>query len=312
MCRARGWTGSSSSSGNRAIYEIGVGLLGESASLFAVGGFDRALIEAVVEGRQSGRLFVDDPHRPGAALLCRTYDWYIAGDHAAGGLRRFIADAPAEAGVFQSLYGLVPIQPGWIDALVADSGGRLEIIPRRAFTLRNASGAWRGWERVAPPSDAVLAPIDADLAERIDRELDEHIGLLWGGYEQFARHGFGYCAVVDGRPASAAYAVAVSARHANVSIGTRKPLRRRGLARLVCSAFLAHCLARDLVCEWDSDASNLASAALAHRLGFHEGPGFTELALPGRTKPAMSRGIWAPQAGPADGSAVIPWRRGEG
>ena len=298
------------SSGNRAIYEIGIALRGESVPLFAGGGFDRALIESVFEGRQSGRLFVDDPHRPRAVLLCRTYDWYIAGDHSAEGLRRFIADAPAEAEVFQTMYGLVPLQAGWVDALVGDSGGRLEIIPRRAFTLRNASGAGHGRERVAPPADVVLASIDGDLAERIDRELDEHIGPLWGGYEPFARDGFGCCAIVDGRPASAAYAVAVSARYANVAVGTRESSRRRGLARLVCSAFLAQCLARDLVCEWDSDGSNLASAALAHRLGFHEGPGFTELALPGRAKPVTSHGIWAPRAGPAKGSAVIPWRRG--
>jgi hypothetical protein len=291
------------------IYEISPPLCRESTPLFAGAGFDRALIESVFEGRQDGRLFIDDPDRPRAALLCRTYDWYIAGDHTAEGLRRFIADAPAEAGVFQTLYGLVPVQQAWVDALVGDSGGRLEVIPRRAFTFSNTSGALQGRVEAVPPSDVILKPIDGDLAEQIDNELDEHIGLLWGGYEPFARAGFGYCAIVDGRAASAAYAAAVSARYANISVGTHEPLRRRGLARLVCSAFVAQCLARRLICEWDSDASNLASAALAQRLGLHEGPGFTELALPGRAKPVTSHGAWA-RCGPrADRLPVILWKR---
>jgi hypothetical protein len=296
-------------SGNCAVYEIGPSLRGESAPLFSGAGFDRALIDSVFEGRQDGRLFADEPHRPRAALLCRTYDWYIAGDHTAEGLRRFIADAPAEAGVFQTLYGLVPVQREWAGAFVEDFGGRLEIIPRRAFAPHNALGARRVLQPVASPPRALVARIDRDLAEQIDHELDEHIGLLWGGYDQFARGGFGFCAIVDGRPASAAYAAAVSAVYANVSVGTRESLRRRGLAMLVCSAFLAECAARGLICEWDSDASNLASAGLAQRLGLCEGTGFSELALPGRAKPAMSRGLWSPCAPPEEGSPVIPWRR---
>jgi hypothetical protein len=295
---------------NRAVYEIGSSLRGESAPLFSGAGFDRALIDSVFEGRQDGRLFVDEPHHPRAALLCRTYDWYIAGDHTAEGLRRFIADAPAEAGVFQTLYGLVPVQRGWVGALVEDFGGRLEIIPRRAFAPHKTPGARPVLARVAAPPAAVVARIDRDLAEQIDHELGEHIGLLWGGYDPFAHGGFGFCAIVDGRPASAAYAAAVSAGYANVSVGTRESLRRRGLAMLVCSAFLAECAARGLICEWDSDASNLASAGLAQRLGLREGPGFTELALPGRAKPATSRGLWSPCAPPQEGSPVIPWRRG--
>jgi len=178
------------------VYELSTTQFDVAAALFAGVAFDRAPIEAVFEGRQEGRFFVDDAEHPRAALLCRTYDWYVAGDHRAAGLRRFIADAPAEAGLFETFYGLVPAQPPWVAELVADSGGRLKIIPRRGFTHGDGTDASDAVARLGGPRDAVVTLIDRDLAERIDHEMGEHIGRLWGGYHRFASGGFGYCAIV--------------------------------------------------------------------------------------------------------------------
>jgi len=294
------------------VYEVSAAPSGAAAALFAGIAFDRAPVEAVFEGRQQGRLFVDHAAHPRAALLCRTYDWYVAGDHRAAGLRRFIADAPAEAGLFETFYDLVPAQPSWVEELVADSGGRLTIIPRRGFTHGGGPEVAEGAARPPAPGDVVVRTIDRDLAERIDQEMGEHIGLFWGGYASFAAGGFGYCAVVGERPASAAYAVSVSRRYANISVGTAEPFRRRGLATLVCSRFVARCIGERRIVEWDADGPNAASIALARRLGFREDASFTELGLPGRVPPVVSHGRWQRHVSRAGGPAVMVWRREAG
>jgi RimJ/RimL family protein N-acetyltransferase len=292
------------------ICELPSGSFGVAAPLFRSAWFDRALIDAVFEGRQPGRIFVDDLQQPRASLLCRTYDYYVAGDPGTVVLRRFMEEAPAETGVFETLYGYVPVDEAWVRAMVEDSGGRLDVIPRRGFTLTGVPGASTESRSRLLAGDAVVMPIDRDLAERIDTELGEHIGFFWAGYENFAGGGFGYCATLGGRLASVAYTVAVSSRHANIVVATVEAFRRRGLATLVCAAFIEQCKARRVTLEWDSDASNAASVALARRLGCREGPPFSELSPPGRSKMALSRGFWTKQGQPVGTSpAATVWCR---
>ncbi len=292
------------------VYELPAPARTVAASLFDQASFDRALIDSFFEGRQGGRLFVDDAGRPRAALMCRAYDWYLAGDPAATALRRFVAEAPAEAAVFQTLYGCVPVQEAWIQRLMGDSPGIWEIIPRRGFRFVRGRVGSRALQPGAP-AGATVCVIDRRLAERVDAELGEHIGLLWEGYERFQRNGFGFCVLLDERPVSAAYAVSVSARYANLAVSTAEPFRRRGFAAMVCSACLAYCLDRGLTAEWDSDASNMASIALATSLGFQEGPPFSELSPPGRAKLRLSSGLWTPAPPPSGSPAAVAWLRRE-
>src|SRR5579871_5294701 len=151
------------------IYELPSEAFQRAAPLFAGGWFDRAFIDAVFEGSQNGRIFVDNPQAPTAALLCRTYEYYVAGaTHPA--LRRFIHEAPAEAGVFAELYGYCPLSDEWERALLADQGERLRVIPRRGFRYQGTLAEVRS-RRTPLPAVASLARIDRALATRLDAEL---------------------------------------------------------------------------------------------------------------------------------------------
>jgi RimJ/RimL family protein N-acetyltransferase len=281
------------------IYELPRSCFSIAAPLFEAAWFDRAYIDAAFEGRQHARIFVDDLRRPRAALMSRTYDYYCAGSAESRVLRQFIADAPAEAGIFEALYGYVPIGEAWKEALLEDHGGKLAIIDRRCFTYNETTIA-----TAAQPDGAALRRIDRQLAERVDAELDETIGLLWGGYDRFLAGGFGFCTLSDDAIASVAFTGAVSAREANIFVATAEPFRRRGLATRTCATFIAHCLARGLTPTWDSDAENAASVALARSLGFQEQRPFYELSLPQRMKLTLSHGVWAKQESPTPPTIV--------
>jgi RimJ/RimL family protein N-acetyltransferase len=289
-----------SSKAQRSVYELAPAQFGTVAGLYAPVWFDRAQIDSALEGRQQARVFVDRLPEPRAAMVCHGYDYYPAGDPESPDLRRFIAEAPGEAGVFASFYGYCPADPAWEAALLADHV--LQRIVRRTFLYL---------AKVAPTAqlgtEYVLRLPDVELARRIDAELDEHITLTWGSYEAFASAGLGCCVLKDGQVVSAAFPASVSAHHADISVATLPAVRRRGLAEVACATVIAQYLAGGRTVAWDTDDDNEASARLALRLGFVEQPPFVELATPGRRHLDLSHGVWhqSPASVPDSPGATI-------
>ena len=290
------------------IYELPRSLFDRAAPLFAETWMDGAFIWSALREGQEARLFVDDPARPTAALLCRTFEYYVAGDAGAAELRRFIADAPAEVGVFGAMYGYLPTNVPLAQALLDDHAGRLIVVARRGFRWERTDAAeatlarWR-----LPVDDVAIRPLDRALAKRVDRELHQMIDVFWGGYERFLAAGFGFAALADDGLASVAYAAAVGGGEANIDVITAAPFQRRGLAARVCAAFIDHCHQHGLVATWDTDSDNGPSAGLARSLGFREGLPFTQLSTPGYAKLVESHGRWVRGEMTAEGIAT--WRQ---
>jgi GNAT superfamily N-acetyltransferase len=292
------------------IYELPRALFDRAAPLFAETWMDGAFIWGAFEAVQDARLFVDHPERPTAAILCRTFEYYVAGSAGARELRRFIVDAPAEVGVFGEMYGYLPTNVPMAQRLLDDHDGRLIVVARRNFRWEaepTALEALARWQ--TPVAGVTIEPLDRELAERADRELDQMIGRFWGGYDRFGAGGFGSCALAGEQIASVAYAAAVGGGEANIDIFTAAPFRRRGLAARVCAAFIGHCREHGLVPTWDSDSDNQPSAILARSLGFREDLPFTQLSTPGYAKLTESHGLWSATA-LDDG--ITAWRRIEG
>lgn len=299
------------------LYELGPSHVSAARPLFADATFDRVFVDAFFEGRQPGRLFVDDPARPAGALLCRSYDYFLAGEPSTA-LRRFVRDAPAEAEVFAAFpdlaaardaptfgfYGFVPLTDAWRRTLLEDHR-ELEVIGRRAFRFDRVRAEHVRDQLGRAPDGIVVRPLDAELARRADEELEEPIAVAWTGYADFAIGGFGACALADGAILSVAYTTAVSDREANLAVATAEHARRRGLAAAVSAACIMLALDRGLTPTWDCDAENSASAHLALKLGFTEEPSFVELAFPGRRGPAQTAGAWTAEPDPAG----RVWRR---
>ncbi len=287
------------------VYELPHSMIDRAASLFAGTWFDEAQIHSVFEGKQAGRVFVDDPDTPTAALLCRTYGYYLAGSTTTATLRAFLSDGPAEAGVFHALYGYM-VDDAWRDALLAEQPDRWRIIHRKAFILPPGT-------RPPPMATAIgveIRRLDRVLAERADGELHAGIGMFWGSYERFIAGGFGFCSMVHGAMASVAYAISVSSHSANIAVTTSPSHRRRGFSTLTSSAYIHHCLAQGIRPTWDTDQTNEPSIRTALKLGFVEDRPFHQLSPKDGPKNALSHGRWRqgnplPTAPPG----LILWRK---
>jgi GNAT superfamily N-acetyltransferase len=277
------------------VYELPAERLSVARPVFADAWFDRAYIDSVFEGRQPGRLFVDDPDQPAAAIMFRTFGYYVAGDTGNVALRGFIRDAPPEPGVFQSLYGYVPDGEEWRQALLDDHGDLLEVIPRHGFRwypTDEARSVVDGW-RDRLPGDARLVEIDLELARRIDQEMKQYIKIYWLSHEAYAEGGFGYCLMFGNTIASVAYAISISSTEANIDVETAAPFRRQGLSMLCSSAFIERCRALGVTPTWDADGNNPASQTLARKLGFQEYPVLASQLSPPRGTSLLGReGVW--------------------
>ncbi len=285
------------------VYELPFEQFRLTAPLFERAWFDEMYMDAVLRGRQPGRIFVDRLGTPTAGLMCRTYEYYIAGDADAPSLRQFIKDAPAEPGVFQKLYGYAPVGDAWETALLDDYAGALIRIHRHNF--RWADAPVMDW-RSALPAGAQVVPIDRALAEHIDHEWHETIGLLWEGYDNYERYGYGFCLTLGDELGSMASSDGVSDTAVNIGVRTAEKFWRQGLAKLVCSAFIEHSLQNGRLPTWDTDGMNERSQALARSLGFVEGRSFSQLSTPDYRPLQLSESMWAAQ--PAD-NGVTDWAK---
>ncbi|MGC4046688.1 MAG: GNAT family N-acetyltransferase [Armatimonas sp.] len=139
---------------------------------------------------------------------------------------------------------------------------------------------WR--ERV--PDGFVIRRIDADIAERLQSALiaggiGPWFDRVWGSIPDFLEQGFGFVAEWEGEnpPFIAANCrmcpmmgngQGSKEKIAAIQVSTRARFQGQGLATLVCAAFLEHCLEHGLTPEYSCEEENLASAALAIKLGF--------------------------------------------
>ena len=265
---------------------------------------DFAYVDAGLTGMSPARIFVDDPEQPTAALMTRSYEYFVGGEIATP-LADFIRDAPSEVGVWADFYGFVAVDPAWNDRL-RELHPDLETIGRRSFRFDPANlERVRGW-RDRVPLGLRVVPLTVELAEMADREMPGVIGKIWAGYDLYARLGFGALMLDGDVPVSICCAFGVGGGEANLGVTTIPAYRRRGLALTCSHACVEMTFDRGLIPTWDCDAPNVASGELARAIGFTEHDPFTELAFPNRAKPPQSTDKWSAEQGEL---GVTVWHR---
>lgn len=226
-----------------------------------------AFVQALLNGKHEGRLYVDDPEDPGifvAALACGFN--YIAGrsdrTHRNQLTARFVA---AELAPEDDYIILFPTSPSWettLPTMFADAtelirAGRLEyeFDPER---FRQQCGTWRA----QLPRGFTVRPYDRHLAQ------EHNLETFWGSIDTFLAHGFGYAVMHQDQPVSRCHTVLIGNDHAEISVETLEAHRRQGLATFSACAFIERCLVSGLTPAWSCWDHNIPSQRLAEKLGF--------------------------------------------
>ena len=228
----------------------------EAAPLFQ--GWDKPMISAALQGCM-GRVRTAEGGRSAAAEI---------GDFAffAGEADRALARESAAS-------ILVPWDRDWEELLEQVWGDR--IVPWTRYAMEPPPVFDRdrlAGYAAALPAGFRLAPMDGELyRQAMAWDWSRDLCALFDGEEDYLGRGIGVAVLLEGELAAGASSYAVCRGGIEIEIDTRPGCRRRGLALACGAGLILACLERGIFPGWD--AHNLASAALAQKLGYRmQGP----------------------------------------
>ena len=250
------------------IYELEKTAYEKARPLFQAMGHNQLFADAVFEGNHVGRIFVNDPEHPTAALLAPMCEFFfLAGrtDNTAfnQAMRALTLSDLVSPGGDLLLFPTSEVWQSALDKLFADYA-RLHVA-RKAFTFTPAvfaerHGRWR--ERIP----------DGYAVSQYDRALGEGTELadFWGSLDNFLACGFGFAVMKGEEVISRCHSVMVGGGEAEISIETAEAYRRQGFATLAACAFIEQCLEQGLHPAWSCWDNNIPSQILAQKLGFEQ------------------------------------------
>lgn len=118
------------------------------------------------------------------------------------------------------------------------------------------------------PSEYKIAAIDENLYNRIlSQEWSRDLCSQFPTYSAFEKNGMSFAVMHNDSIAGGASSYSVYNKGIEIEIDTHKDHRRKGIALACASKLILTCLDRGLYPSWD--AANMASVALAEKLGYH-------------------------------------------
>ncbi len=237
-----------------------------------------ALTAGTLDGGHPGRVFVDDPLLPTAALVCTRVGYYfLAGSPEAAGFIDRMAEAFTSSLAPQQLHALGDPQillfypnDEWKSPLFKAFEERRPIQISKKRMLLNPDAARKGALHEQLPEGMRVVSMTPEFFQN-NPELASEAILFWGSEDAFTQKSLGICLVDDqagGVAASACWGVFVGSGEIEISICTDPAYRRRGLARIAASAFIEACQERGLLPVWGCFPENQPSVQLARQLGF--------------------------------------------
>ena len=218
--------------------------------------------QAVLLGLSPGKILTDNPERPTWAAVWEAGDGilYLGGKLDSQLLERLIVELRRDGEVLvgfwnpdDPLINLLPTNYDW-------SGSSYDFLDRPL----DGSGL-EAYQRPLPAGYAI-------------REIDQNLleGCLWyedtlrrfGGSEAFFERGKGFCLLHQGEIISEAYAGSAVMGVRELGAITKPEQRGRGYATLVCAQLVHACELAGERTYWNCATTNLASVAVAHKLGY--------------------------------------------
>lgn len=214
---------------------------------------------AVLDGSIRGQIWTDDLAQPtwGAVQEAAFGTLFLAGQPHPNLIHRLVEELRQEQDVSLALWSdhpynqLLPSAPDF-------DGWELEFTDRPLGTDPAPY--------LSVPESYELRPIDATWFERC-RYRDAY-AAYFGSAERTLEKGFGFCLVQEQELISEAFAADAALGMIEIGTITGESYRGRGYAAITCAQLIRECEARGYRTYWNCAKDNLASTALARKLGY--------------------------------------------
>jgi GNAT superfamily N-acetyltransferase len=214
---------------------------------------------AAIAGDAAGRILTDDPIHPtwGAVQEGAFGTVYPGGTLATSTWNRLIAKL-REAG--DVLVGLWP------------DDERIQLLPSPLdydgftldFTDRPLGAGLDGYSQI--PAGCHMRNLDQELFER--SEDHDFYSVLYGSTEQALEKVYARFLMRGDEICCESYAYFAALGTIEIATSTREAYRGRGYATITCAHLIQECEARGYQTYWNCAKQNLASAAIARKLGY--------------------------------------------
>ena len=214
---------------------------------------NRSALGCYLNGKMTGKTFVDDLNAPTKAIIKMDMSWtYISDD----------ADLPW---IEETLCEI--IKTAWIQVVwPPERKGQYpltelgKVIPRHEYIERK--------EPLQKPRDAQIVPFSSECFDKLEPDFQEFHIAHYGSKEKFLEQAFGFYAVENGEICSEFESAFTSNGYTEIGIYTFDPHRRKGYAYAACLHGIKEIEKRGLKAIWACDVENTESMQLAAKLGF--------------------------------------------
>ncbi len=225
---------------------------------------------AILNGDAVGHILADDSVDPEYAIVQEMGDGaiYMGGSLTAPLLSEIIDLLRRDKDVIIGLWHNDPLL-AWLPSLSPDYDGTAI-----DFTNRPVGEGLRQFLPV--PEGCQVRTIDADLFQRLAHPA--RYVSVFGSAEKAITKGLGYCLMRDDTILCEAFAGPFANGMIEIGVATPEPYRRRGYATVTCAHLIRACENRGTRTFWNTAKQNMASKALARKLGYRTERAFRVLA----------------------------------
>ena len=214
---------------------------------------NRSALGCYLNGKMTGKTFVDDLNAPTKAIIKMDMSWtYISDD----------ADLPWIEETLREIIKTAWIQVVWPPERkgqypLTELG---KVIPRHEYIERK--------EPLQKPRDAQIVPFSSECFDKLEPDFQEFHIAHYGSKEKFLEQAFGFYAVENAEICSEFESAFTSNGYTEIGIYTFDPHRRKGYAYATCLHGIKEIEKRGLKAIWACDVENTESMQLAAKLGF--------------------------------------------
>lgn len=236
--------------------------------------FDYSLsVQAVLEGNNLGRLFVDDAGQPRTVLAITGEGTFLAGD------RDPTIIEPLRRLLQRIFTGTVFPSAEWCISLNVHPGGWVAELPKLVptheadglvyyhYLCRDLGLDWRA----RLPEGYTVHRVDRSTLNMLSEEVREwiNVGYSWDTMERFLSEGTSFCVAHGDTVVSCCWCTCVAGDQMEVGIFTAPEYRRQGLATVAVAATVECCLNSGYrAVGWHCVHDNVGSWKTAEEVGF--------------------------------------------
>lgn len=235
-----------------------------------IGRSEDTVLWSCVEGNM-GRVWVDDEYYPKSAIALVADFCYLLGD------LNEIVDAGQVMPILENCKHKIIItnNPSWISFIEKKYQDSFRKLSRYAIKVEPNifnKEQLSNYIRAAEPYQVVRIDESIYYKALTDNFMAD-LCCFFSTSQNFLGNGVGYVVLHEGEIVAGASSYSYCKDSIEITIGTKREFRRKGLALACASKLILECLNRNIYPRWE--AVNLESVALAEKLGYHFDREFT-------------------------------------